>query len=189
MLTLTRFPKPRLQSAAFSTNAAAAGKAWANFVTSGGGGFRIYGIEVTLQTAVASFVGLVRTSDNGTPSGGDSQVVGYYGGAYTSPAHPRENARQRAPAYQPDVFLQWSVEPTALVYNSNLALNAWQRKRSLAAAIGQSFLWEFPAGFDVRTDAGDVTQEGVALINYGAGAGAILDVSYWFELTGNIDEG
>lgn len=128
-------------------------------------------LEVTLTTAVASLIGLVRPGSIGTAT---TTALGARVGAVNGGFQVASNNGSLLAS-------AWSVAPTVStpVY----------RRTQLPATIGASFVWEWPEE-DPFNNGDDMTRDvfqrnGILLQNLGAGASAAMVVNYrWIEYNG-----
>jgi hypothetical protein len=138
-----------LYSAAVRTPAAGAGAAYCDLRTAAGNRARVKEIGVILATAVASSIGLIRPATVGTAS-------------TTTAGQPDDPAD---PAGSAVIGSAWSSAPTVG--------SIYLRRGMTAAVIGTGVVWSFWAN-----DRGLLVPVSSSLLlwNFGAGAGAALDV-------------
>lgn len=134
------------------TPAAAAGAPYATILAGSGQRMRIQEIGVSLSAATASSVGLIRTLTVGTAT--TSQI-----GAAADPA---DSAAVGA------IATAWSTAPTIA------ATPVYLRRFATAAAIGPAVIWTWPSDQPLVATNGATTS--LVLWNFGAAAGAVLDI-------------
>lgn len=167
------------------TGAPAAGAAFISLRTSTTNLF-IKRIQVSMASAVASFIGLARISNKGTVNAPATIM------SPTMLDGTSNNFGSVIPAVGTTSFRDslatvdtgWSVQPTQMLdANAN---PMWIRRKPTAGTIGETFEWVFDNGLLVAPGGGSLASAvyGITLFNYGPATGGLLDVAFEFERKG-----
>lgn len=128
-------------TAAFAKTTTAAAGPICDIRTAAAKDVRVWEIWVSLDTAVAGTVGLVRTTSAGTTPGGDQVAV----------AEDFSNTRTVAT----HCYTTYATEPTQAT--------TYIRRSALPATIGAGVLWTFPEGIVIPTSTDSATANGLLL--------------------------
>lgn len=128
-------------TAAFAKTTGAAAGPIADIRTAAAKDIRVWEIWVSLDTAVAGTIGLVRTTSAGTTPAGDQVAV----------AEDYSNTRTVAS----HIYTTYATEPSQAT--------TYMRRVVLPATIGSGIVWTFPEGIVVPSSTDSATANGLLL--------------------------